>query len=127
MVDPGTGAIATVDGTGPAAGLADGRLIAFEPCDGLPCGVDAVDLGSGAATRLGKADGPVLAAPDARGLIVLADKGGLGVAIGSTADSGAEAPSGLVAVAPGGLVENPSAVRFLDPATLKVTLGEVLP
>ena len=81
-------------------------------------------------------------------MIVLADKGGLGVvrlgpgsvdlavpggvglmpiAIGSTADSGAEAPSGLVAVAPGGLVENPSAVRFLDPATLKVTLGEVLP
>jgi len=147
VLDPATGAVAPVDGTGPVAGLAGRHLIVLEPCEGLPCPVDAVDLASGAVTRLDEADGPVLAVPDASGMVVLAHDGGLvvvrlaaaggtevpggaglePVAVGSTADSGAEAPPGRVAVAPGGRVTDPSAFRFLDPAALQLTIGEVLP
>jgi hypothetical protein len=148
VLDPGTGAVATVNGTGPAAGLAGGRLVAFAPCDGLPCVVNAVDLASGAASPLDEADGPVVAAPDGAGVVVLADDGGLGVVrlgsgaadlrvpstdglapvvASSTAISGIEAPHGQVAVAPGGRVSDPSVVQFLDPAALQLSAGEVLP
>jgi len=148
VLDPATGAVATVNGTGPAAGLVGGRLVAFAPCDGLPCAVNAIDLASGTATPLDEADGPVVAAPDTAGVVVLADDGGLGVVrIGpgaadlhvpsadglvpvvasSTASSGIEAPRGHIAVAPGGRVSDPSLVRFLDPAALQLSAGEVLP
>jgi len=148
VVDPATGAVAAVNGTGPAAGLAGGRLIAFAACTGLPCTVDAIDLASGTATPLDEADGPVVAAPDAAGVIVLADDGGLGVVrlgaaaadlqvpsadglapvtASSTADSGIEAPPGCIAVAPDGRVTDPSLVLFLDPAALQLSAGEVLP
>jgi hypothetical protein len=148
VLDPATGAVATVNGTGPAAGIAGGRLVAFAPCDGLPCAVNSIDLASGTATPLDEADGPVVAASDAAGVVVLADDGGLGVVrlgavatdlqvpstdglapvVGSsTAASGIEAPRGHIAVAPGGRVSDPLLVQFLDPAALQLSAGEVLP
>ncbi len=148
VLDPSTGAVARTDGTGPAAGLAGDRLVALAACDGLPCTLEAVDLASGSTTLLGEADGPAVALPDGSGLVVLVDDGGLGVAragtgagegaipgtaglapvgVASTSRSGIETPRGCVAVAPGGVVADPSAVRFLDPAALQFTAGEVLP
>ena len=148
VLDPSSGAVASVNGTGPAAGLAGGRLIALEPCDGLPCAVDSVDLAAGTAMRLGEADGPVLATSSTSGVVVLAVGSGLSmvrvspegsdlevpdgaglapVTRSSTSDSGVEAPAGRIAVAPGGTVTDPASVRFLDPATAALSAGEVLP
>ena len=148
VLNPSSGAVASVNGTGPAAGLAGGRLVALEPCDGLPCAVDSVDLASGTATRLGEANGPVLAVSDVPGVVVFAEGGGLGevrdgltrsdlevpdsaglapVTRSSISSSGVEAPTDRIAVAPGGIVTDPSSVRFLDPATGALGTGEVLP
>jgi hypothetical protein len=45
-------AVNEVDGTGPAVRMDGDRLIVEEACEGLPCPLDAVDLGTGAKTRL---------------------------------------------------------------------------
>ena len=147
ILDPATGGVARVDGKGSAAGLSGSRLVALEACDGLPCELEAIDLVSGATTAIDEAAGAAVVASGSGGLIVLADDAGLGVArlgtttdtelpgtaglapIGaaSTADSGIEAPTGLVAVGPGGRIDRPSDVRFLDPASLILSAGEVLP
>ncbi len=147
VVDPASGRTDAVAGTGPAVGLAGERLIALDACEGLPCTLASFDLASGAATPLDDVDGPAVVAPDAHGTVVMADDGGLGVLrlggpgldtgipntsglapilAASTADSGAEPPSGQIAVAPGGRVTDPSAIRFLDPSALQLT-EEVLP
>jgi hypothetical protein len=147
VVDPASGRTASVARTGPAVGLAGGRLVALEACEGLPCTLASFDLASGAATPLDDVDGPAVVAPDATGTVVVADDGGLGVLeldaptldaavpgtsglapllAASTADSGAEPQSGRIAVAPGGRVTDPSAIRFLDPSALQLT-EEVLP
>jgi hypothetical protein len=146
--DPGTGAVAAVDGVGPAVGVAGAALIVLDRCDGLPCPLLAVDIASGRPTgALDEAAGPAALTADGRS-VVLADEGGIGVAglqpgapdrelpgtaglaplqADSTAASGIEAPAGTVAVAPGGLVADPRAVRFLDPASLQLAPIEVQP
>ena len=148
VVDPVTGRSSTAAGTGPAVGLADQRLVVLEACDGLPCAIDSIDLASGDSTRLGEANGAAVVAPGGAGAIVLMGGGRLGVLrlggqtsetgvqgsaglapilAASTAESGAEAPDGSVAVAPGGRVTDPTAIRFLDPSSLQLSAGEVLP
>ena len=139
--------MAEIDDTGPAIGLAGDGLVAMEACDGLPCGMTEVNLSTGARASLGEAVGPAAVTADGSGLVVVAPGGGLGVvppstgamargvpgSVGlaplianSTADSGMEAPPGRIAVAPGGRVDDPSAVRFLDPSALSLTSGEVV-
>jgi hypothetical protein len=45
--------VARVDAAqGALIGAADGRLVTWEPCDGLPCGVVSWDLGGGSATTI---------------------------------------------------------------------------
>lgn len=146
VVDPASGQVAAVGGTGPAAGVVGGRLIALEACGGLPCPLDAFDLASGDRERLRDAGGLAVVAPDPPGAIVLAGEDGLEVLrlgaraaavpgtaglvpllAASTAVSGAEAPRGRVALAPDGLVTDPAAIRFLDPAALQPVPSEVLP
>lgn len=148
VLEPQTGAMATVGAIGPAIGAQGGDLLALTPCTGLPCPIMAVDLRTSASRLVGDTRGPVVMAADAGTAIVVADGTSLGVlrlgarpsraAVGasmglsplstaSTAESGVEAPPGLVAVAPDGRIDDPSAVRFLDPVTLRLTAGEVLP
>lgn len=148
VADPASASVASVAGTGPAAGVIGDRLVALEACDGLPCALDAIDLASGTATRLDDAGGAAVVVPASPDAVVLADSGGLGVLhLGgqtadasvpgtaglaplpgtSTAASGVESPRGRVAVAPGGRVTDPAAVRFLDLSALQLTDDEVLP
>jgi hypothetical protein len=148
VADLATGAASAVVVTGPAAGVAGGQLVALEPCEGLPCPMQAIDLASGARSSLGPATGAASLAPDGSGLLVLAGERGLRVGRASepqrmadvpdtpelapiprtsTSETGFEAPSGLVPVAPGGSAADPSLVRLLDPASLQITAGEVLP
>jgi hypothetical protein len=148
VIDPATRQVASASQTGPAVGMAGDRLIALEACDGLPCPLDVIDLASGATARLGDVSGFAVVTSDPSGAVVVADDRGLGVlrlggspsnrsvpgAVGlaplrmtSTADSGVEAPSGRVAVAPGGRVDDPTAIRFLDPIALSLDAGEVFP
>lgn len=147
VLDPATGGVATVAGTGPAVGVTGRALVAFGACLGLPCPLEAHDLDSGAVTVLDEASGPALVAPLDRGSVVLADDAGIGVQpLGSTVDaevpgtaglapvtatstdtSGIDVPVGLVAVAPAGRVEAASDVHLLDPATLQLGAVEVLP
>ncbi len=149
VLDPATGATSTAGGTGPAAGVVGDQLVALQACDGLPCPVRAIDLASGTASALGgPATGAAVLATDGSGLVVVPDERGLRVVRArgaaptsdvpgtsglapvprtSTSETGFEAPLGLVAVAPGGTAADPSLVRLLDPATLQITAGEVLP
>ncbi len=148
VVDPRTGGAVMATGTGPAIGVAGQRLVVLGVCHGVPCGVDAVDLESGVITALGETDGTAVVTPEGAGSVVFAAPDGIGIlrlgghgqgdgvpeSIGlaplvstSTAESGAEAPEGLVAVAPGGRVSDPRAIRFLDPAAAGLAAGEVLP
>ncbi len=148
VVDPRTGRSSAASGTGPAVGIAGQRLVVLEACGGLPCAVDSVDLATGAATPLDAAEGFGAIVPGSSGAVVVAARGGLGVLrLGdgaseadvpgssglapvipaSTAESGAEAPTGLIAVAPGGRVADPAAVRLLDPSSLQLSAFEVIP
>jgi hypothetical protein len=147
VADPRTGQVATTAGTGPGIGLAGQRLVALAACRGLPCEIDSVDIESGVVFGLGETDGTVVVAPDAQGAVVFAAPRGIGIlrpgaeghgtevsgsaglapiAATSIADSGAEAPGGLVAVAPGGRVSDPGAIRFLDPTARSLSAAEVL-
>lgn len=148
VVSMATGSVKALDATGPAVGIAGDQIIALDACRELPCAVLGVSLGTGARTPLGTTDGAVVVAPGQAVSLVAEDGGGLRVrgpgrgpggaavprsaglaplSVTSLADSGAEAPAGWAAVAPGGRVGDPSAIRFLDPATLQLTAGEVLP
>ncbi|MHB8958428.1 MAG: hypothetical protein ACYDAN_02260 [Candidatus Limnocylindrales bacterium] len=149
VLDPATGTMSTAEGTGPAAGVVGDRLVALEACDGLPCPVRAIDLASGAASALGGgAMGVAVIATGGSGLVVVPGERGLHVVRArdaartadvpdtsglapvprtSTSETGFEAPRGLVAVAPGGSAADSSLIRLLDPASLQITAGEVLP
>lgn len=73
VVDPATGALHQLDepDLGPAVGLADGRLVSYLDCRGLPCPIVAVDLSSGARRTLAPDAGPavVIATDDGARLV----------------------------------------------------------
>ncbi len=138
-VDPATGSVASVNGTGPALGVSGRRLVAMAACSSLPCPVETRDLVSGASSRVAVADGlGVLGGPD-DALVVLQAAGSINVSSlaggdetmvavglapiprGSTATSGAETPPGTVVLTPDGRISDPSSAWRLDPATRLVT------
>jgi hypothetical protein len=112
VVDPASGAVVRVDGTGEAVALSASELVTRSACDGLPCPLDAVDLGTGARTER-------TPRPDPSGLEP--------VVRSSTATSGIEPPAGKDAVAPSGRVTDPATVQFLDHALFGHVAGEVFP
>jgi hypothetical protein len=87
------------------------RLVARRVCAAIPCPLVEVDLRTRVSRRLAASFPP--------GLEPLAAV--------STAESGIEAPPGAIALAPGGRVDDPAAVRLIDDATQLMTAGEVLP
>lgn len=148
VLDLSSGQTSAVGGTGPAVGVWGGGVVALAPCDGLPCPLERVDLASGATSRLAESSGVAVLVPGLADTVALASGTGIGVMrlgadgppvpvpgadglaplrLGSTADAGVEAPRGRVAVAPGGRMDDPSAVRFLDPATSRLSSQEVIP
>ncbi|MFN8630707.1 MAG: hypothetical protein U0838_10420 [Chloroflexota bacterium] len=110
VVEPRSGTVASVNGTGEAIALGAGGLLTRAACDGLPCPIEVVDLATGARTSL-------------PGTSTGAER----VVLSSTATSGIEGPSGMTAIAPDGRVADPSAVRFVQPDQLGRLPGEVLP
>ncbi|HEY4751868.1 MAG TPA: hypothetical protein VIH37_01195, partial [Candidatus Limnocylindrales bacterium] len=110
VLDPASGSVAAVEGIGPALAVSGQQLVALAVCDALPCPLVAVDLRTRASRHLAASLVPGLEPVPAT----------------STADSGIEAPPGDMALAPGGRVDDPSAVRLIDAAT-QLTAGEVLP
>lgn len=62
VVAPTAGVLHEVDepDLGPAVGLADGRLVAYLACHGLPCPIVAVDLSTGARRILAPDAGPAV-------------------------------------------------------------------
>jgi hypothetical protein len=73
VVAPGTDELRQVDepDLGPAIGLADGRLVSYLACHGLPCPVVAIDLSTGARRTLAPDAGPaVVIATDAGARLV---------------------------------------------------------
>lgn len=137
-----SGAVAQVDGVGPALGVDDGRLVARDACLGDPCGVVTVDLATG--MRRVAVEAAMAAALDAGALVYevagggvatleLAtgrrsgplDAGGAPIRRGSLALAGVGVPRGTVALAPGG---RPSSMglRAFDPASgTSTSLAEV--
>lgn len=148
VLDPATGRVARVDGTGPALGVSETALISLAPCAGFPCAIVATDLAGGRSTvlvdranRAGLAgdQGGLLLHEDAAGTLRGVDLssgdhffisgGGLApLDLGSLATGGVEAREGLVALEPGGRVRNGRGVRLFDPASRSlVTAEEVAP
>ena len=137
VLDPWTGRIERVDGSGQVIGIAAGQVVAYAACPSLPCPIEAIDLASGRRTTLasgwgfaalGGPRGRTLAFEDARGLAALdvvtgrpvtlpAGVPSLPVRGGSTATSGAELPAGWLLLAPAGHLGDPAAARGLDPAS----------
>lgn len=87
---------------GPAIGLADGRLVAYLACRGMPCPIVAVDVGTRARWTLAHDAGPaVLTQTDAGPRLVHRAGSGTGATLRSVAlDGGDDRPLGPV---PGGL------------------------
>lgn len=152
VLDASTGLVASVEGTGPAVGLAGDRLIAFDACRGLPCPIVAVDLVGGARSRVADAGGPAALGGAGDGVLVYAARDGslatlsLGpdardtahvgpapaglnpVRRGSASTGGLELPAGSVLLAPGGRFTGPPAAARIDPdAGIVTRLPEVLP
>ena len=67
VLDAATGHVDAVSATGPVIGLVGDHLVAMSACVSLPCDVEAVDLGSGARSRV--ADGVVTAAMGGSALV----------------------------------------------------------
>ena len=134
VLDPATGAVKLLQGTGPGLGVTGGSAVVRSVCPGLPCPVEAVDLATGGRTLLAEdAGAAVLGGPAGTDLVyetaggrvkVLGiatgrrvdgrEAGGAPLVAGSTATAGAEAPPGRVALAPRG---RPAAttMRAFDP------------
>lgn len=152
VLAPATGHVASVDGTGPAVGLAGNRLVAFEACRGLPCPILAVDLATGARSRVAEADGPAALGGAGDGVLVYPTPDGslatlaldpasraaapAGAVVdalapvrrGSASSGGEELPPGSVLLAPGGSFVDPLSAAGLDPdAGLVTHAQEVLP
>jgi hypothetical protein len=139
ILEPATGRVSRVEGTGPAIGVAGSRLVVRSACPGLPCPVEAVDVTSGRHETLVDAAGEaVLGGPEGADVVYERTDGNVGtvnaitgrpgiapdtrsapVRIGSTATAGLDAPRGLVAVAPGRR-PGPGPLYALDPATGRV-------
>ena len=141
IVDTATGSVVSTSGTGPVLGIAESRVIAYDVCPGLPCGVSAVDPATGASESIVAGVGPAsiggrslvferdghLAALDVRTRLatdVAASAGYEAVRDGSTARAGADLPRGSVLLESIGRPPDPSTVRLLDPAAAVIeTLG----
>jgi len=91
---PGTGRLRLVDGLdiGPAIGLADGRLVAYLACRGLPCPVVAVTIEDGTRCILAAEAGPAVVVATEHGPRLIHERvGSPGRRLGSVAlDGGAD-------------------------------------
>ena len=135
VLEPATGLVARMTGSGPALGVTGRRLVVREACAGWPCPVTAVDLGTGrretlvrdawAAMLGGPLDGEVVyeASGGRVGAVEVAtgrrtgliEAGGVPLRRGSTAKGGAESARGTVALAPDGRADG-LRLRAFDPA-----------
>jgi hypothetical protein len=140
VLDPGTGEVATIRGTGPALGVRGDSLIVRAPCPGQPCPVEAVGLATGARTVLmrdaqaavlgGPGDDRVVATTPAGRVVVVdvasgrraspAGLTGQPLRRGSTATAGVETPPGAVGIATRARPDGAS-TRVLDPVTAAST------
>ncbi len=149
VLEPLTGVIRQVEGTGPLVGVSRDRLIAYDACGGFPCRIEVVDLRTGRRQTLVDAAGPAaLGGRGSRTLVHETTSGtvasldletlavapvvmtgpGLPVRPGSGATTGADVPAGSLLLAPAGRVIDPAAARRLDVARGDVRpLAEVLP
>jgi hypothetical protein len=147
VLEPATGRVSRVDGTGPALGVHGSTLVSMAPCAGLPCAILSTDLDDGGTTvlvaRAGQADlagddGRLLLHEDENGSLrgrdlatgaafIVADGGLAPVGRGSLATAGIQAHRNLVALAPGGRVRDGYPPRLFDPASRSlVTIEEVV-
>lgn len=148
VVEPVTGTVREVDGTGPLVGIAGEQLVAYAACSGFPCRIDAVNLPTGRRTALVDAAGSAaLAGHDGRTLVHETVDGGLvsldlGTLVGtivptdipalpvrrtSRATSGADVSRGELLLAPDGRLAHPATARRLDAVGGVRPLVEVLP
>ncbi|MCJ7712428.1 MAG: hypothetical protein MUQ32_16525, partial [Chloroflexi bacterium] len=123
VMDPSTGRVDAFEGTGPLVGVHEDRAVVHGACAGLPCPIEAVDLGTGRRTVLveeaglasvdGSGAGSLVFEAAAGRLTVLdlgtgrrstvdADDGLVPMRRTSAATSGAETPGGAVLIAPRG-------------------------
>jgi hypothetical protein len=134
VLDPATGDVALLRGTGPALGVTGGSAVIRAACPGLPCPVEAVDLATGRRSTLAEQAGAaLLGGPSGSDLVyedganrvatlgvatgrrvAARDIGGIPLPAGSTATAGAEAPPGRVVLAPRGR-PTPTTMRAFDP------------
>ena len=137
VLEPRTGTVSQVDGTGALLGIAGTSIVTGAPCHADPCRIESIDLRTGTRTVLAGAawaaglggpddgllvhastDGRLLALDLHTGRIVPVDgAGGVPVRGGSLATSGADVPPGRVLVAPEGRVDGASAGSALDPVS----------
>jgi hypothetical protein len=134
VLDPATGEVALLRGTGSGLGVTGGSAVVRAACPGFPCPIEAIDLATGRrATLVERAGAALLGGPAGSDLIyedgadrvavlgvatgrriAARDLGGIPLRTGSTATSGAEAPPGRVALAPRGRPA-PTTMRVFDP------------
>ena len=135
VLDPATGHVASVEGTGPMVGVDGDSVIAHDVCHGFPCPIVGVDAVTGRRTTLVEEAGPAsMGGVDGHTLVFegrdgfletfdlrsgtrrrVTDGGGLmPVRDGSMATSFMAVPAGAVLVAPDGRVTDPSAARAID-------------
>jgi hypothetical protein len=134
VLDPATGDVVLLRGTGPGLGVTGDDVVVRAACPGLPCPVEAVDLATGRrATLAERAGAAALGGPAGADLVYEAagdrvavlgistgrrgaarTAGGVPLPAGSTASAGAEAPPGRMALAPGGR-PGPTTMRAFDP------------
>lgn len=134
VLDPQSGSVDRIDGTGPLVGLSGDRAIVYAACHGFPCRVEAIQLRTGRRTTvvdgaglaaLGGPDDSLLAYETPSGSLATLDlrtgvisevpgSQGLPVRRGSGATSGATVPPGAVLVAPAGHLGSPGSSRILD-------------
>lgn len=138
ILDPVAGWVASVDGTGPALGLSDGRLVAYAACQSVECPVIAVDPATGTRSTLADAAGPAeLGGPDDGSLVYTLADGELAtvdvatgrrtapavgpglapVRRGSSASAGADLAPGVLLLAPAGWFTRPADAATIDPAS----------
>jgi hypothetical protein len=136
ILDPGIGRVEAVDGTGPAIGLVDGRLIAYGACGAAGCPVIAIDPATGRRTTLADDAGPAeLGGTDHGTLVYQAGDGALislGVRTlrrvvvrqatdvapvrgGSAATAGADLAPGALLLARGGWLSGDPGAASIDP------------
>lgn len=143
VVDPATGIVSATVDTGIPIGVVDGRVVAYAPCDGYPCGIVATDLASGSSETLVGDAGPAVA--DARSArVAFARSGGVTVLdlrtramqplpsapglepVATGIGAGVELAAGDVLLAPSGRLTDPAAARRFDISVAQPAL-ELLP